>query len=117
MPFKRMLFTVRGGFATEVAPILRILHKAAKPLTVRAQMRLDHLPPERLRELQWGKLQAVLKAAYDRTPFYRRRFKEIGAVPEDIKSAEDLAKLPVLTRDDLLNHAEEMLTCPREELC
>lgn len=36
-------------------------------------------------------------------PFYRKRMEEAGVTPEDIQSADDLHKLPFLTKDDLKN--------------
>ena len=96
--------------------LLRLIHKACVPWMIKAQLRLDYLPKERLEELQWRKLQALMKIAVEQTPFYRRRFKEIGAAPEDIRTAEDFAKIPLLTRDDILQHVEEMLTRPQETL-
>ncbi len=59
------------------------------------------LPREELRELQKKRLQWSLKWAYERVPFYRRRFDELKIRPEDIKDFEDLKLLPFTTKDDL----------------
>ncbi len=42
----------------------------------------------------------LAKKAYE-LPFYRERFEEAGVTPDDIKEAKDLAKLPLLTKDEL----------------
>ena len=94
----------------------RILHKAVRPWQAREQQRLDYLSREQLVELQWHKLQRLLRLAYDHTSFYRRRFQEIGATPDDIKTPGDFSRIPMLTRTDILNHAEEMLIPTREKL-
>lgn len=63
--------------------------------------RAQWLPPERLRALQWQRLSALLRHAYTRSPLYRERFKELGLVPDDIRSFDDLRLLPPTTREDL----------------
>ncbi len=40
-------------------------------------------------------------------PFYRRKFKEAGMKPEEIKTIEDFQKLPFMTRQDLNEAFEE----------
>lgn len=52
------------------------------------------------KEKQNKNLQKLIKAAY-KHPFYRKRFKKAGVKPSDIKTAEDLAKLPLLTKDEV----------------
>ena len=46
------------------------------------------------------RVQALMKRAFE-IPFYKRRFRQAGVMPEDIRTGEDLAKLPLLTKDDL----------------
>jgi len=64
---------------------------------------------EALRELQFQKLLATLRHVYVWNPFYAKRFKEIGLVPDDIKSLEDLRHIPPLSRKDVINHRLEMV--------
>ena len=54
---------------------------------------------EQLKDLQNKKLRALIKHAYENVPYYHRIFKERGIKPEDIKSIEDLVKLPILTKE------------------
>lgn len=57
-----------------------------------------------LDEQQARQFQAVAKLvrhAYDSTPFYRQRFDQAGIGPSDIRSLDDLKKIPILTRDDI----------------
>lgn len=60
------------------------------------------------RETQWQSLSRLLKHAYDTTPFYRQRFELAGIRPEQFQSPEDLRKIPVLTREDLRVHQEDL---------
>jgi phenylacetate-coenzyme A ligase PaaK-like adenylate-forming protein len=39
-------------------------------------------------------------------PFYRRRFAEIGLAPEDIRTCDDLPRLPLTTKDDYIADPE-----------
>jgi len=47
--------------------------------------------------------------AYEHVEFYRERFRQVGFHPNDLKTTEDLLRLPVLTREDVLRNAERMV--------
>lgn len=79
-------------------------------------MKNEHRSVEFQQALQWRKLQSVLAYAYQNVPFYQRRFDEMGAHPADIKTPEDFRRLAVVTRQDILEHTEELLACPKERL-
>lgn len=50
--------------------------------------------------IQLGGLRRLLGHAYENVPFHRRRFDAAGIVPTDIKSLDDLLRLPLLTRQE-----------------
>lgn len=52
------------------------------------------------KEKQNKHIAQLMKKAYE-IPFYRKRFNQAGVKPEDIRTSEDLAKLPPLTKDEL----------------
>ncbi|ADJ28632.1 phenylacetate--CoA ligase family protein [Nitrosococcus watsonii] len=56
-------------------------------------------PADRLAEFQAARLQKLTKLAAQRVPYYRQLFAEAGVNPNDIRSPEDLPKLPFLTKD------------------
>ena len=58
--------------------------------------RTQWLSEEEIREIQWAKLQRLLQHAYLHVPYYRQKFHEIGAEPQDIKSMEDFQSLPTI---------------------
>jgi len=62
-----------------------------------------------LRELQFQKLIAVLRHASRWIPFYARRLKEIGMEPEDVKTLEDIRRIPPLERRDVIEHRLDMV--------
>jgi phenylacetate-CoA ligase len=69
----------------------------------------EYYSKDALRELQFQKLSALLQHAYKWIPFYSRRFKEIGLVPEDIKTLEDFRWIPPLDRQDVLDHRLDLV--------
>ena len=56
---------------------------------------------DELEFIQRRKLRKLLDYAYENVPLYRARFNENHLVPADIKTAEDLRRLPAISRDDL----------------
>jgi phenylacetate-CoA ligase len=59
--------------------------------------------PQDLQDLQNRKLRRLVRHAYDNVPYYRRLFDSVGLQPQDIAGAEDLAKLPVTSKEDLMD--------------
>lgn len=56
---------------------------------------------EELERLQLEKLQQMVTKIYHNVPFYRNAFQKLGIEPEDVKSLDDLSKLPFTTKQDL----------------
>jgi len=68
-------------------------------------------------KLQLERLQDVVKRAYENVPYYKKRFKEAGIKPEDIKTLDDIQKLPFTTKDDLrAAYPFGMFAVPRREI-
>jgi phenylacetate-coenzyme A ligase PaaK-like adenylate-forming protein len=63
---------------------------------------------ERAREYQLERLRHVVARAYDKTPFYRRAFGAAGFAPADLRSLEDLSRLPTIDKDTLRAHLDEL---------
>src|SRR6187200_2452689 len=59
---------------------------------------LERASLDELEAFQRGELAALLRHAASHVPWYRRLFAEAGVSPADIRGREDLARLPVLTR-------------------
>ena len=56
---------------------------------------------ETIKAIQSEKLIRQVQHVWDNVPFYRNRMEEKGLTPADIKSVDDLSKLPFITKDDL----------------
>src|SRR3546814_17238252 len=75
---------------TEIRPAAPVAETAAEAFT-----ELE------LRELQLERLQWTVRHAYENVPLYRRKFTEAGVTPDDIRTLEDVRRLPFTTKDDL----------------
>lgn len=52
-------------------------------------------------EIIFLKLSKQIQYAWEKSPFYRRRWEEAGVSPATLKSLDDLAKFPVVQKSDL----------------
>jgi phenylacetate-CoA ligase len=75
------------------------------------------MPYEELVRIQERKLKALVRTVYEYSPFYRRRFRDSGVHPSDIKSIEDVTKLPFTVKQDLRdNYPFGMFTVPISQI-
>ncbi len=71
---------------------------------------------DELRSLQFKRLQATLRHAYQNSPVYRAKFDAAGVHPDDCRSLADLAKFPFTTKQDLRDsYPFGMFAVPREK--
>jgi phenylacetate-CoA ligase len=66
--------------------------------------KLEFLSRSELGDLQAERLRSTLRHVESSVPFYRERFREAGLKPDDIKSVEDISKLPFTNKQDLRDH-------------
>ncbi|GCE46715.1 phenylacetate-CoA ligase [Thermosporothrix hazakensis] len=59
---------------------------------------IETLPKEKLKALQLQRLQATVERVYHQNTFYRKLYDEAGVKPSDIRSLEDIQKLPFLEK-------------------
>ena len=77
----------------------------------------ETLKKEKLVKLQEERLKKIVRYCYENVAFYRKKFKEAKIAPEDIKSLDDLDKIPFTVKDDLRNaYPLGMLAVPRSEI-
>ena len=62
---------------------------------------LDYLARDRLRELQWKKFEIILSHAYENSRWYHAQMLHLNVTPDDIKSFDDMHKLPFVTKQVL----------------
>ncbi len=63
--------------------------------------KIETMPLQELRKLQLRKLREQVKHCYDNSSFYQKKFKDAGLKPDDIKTLEDIQKIPFTVKNDL----------------
>ena len=72
---------------------------------------------EDITALQSQKLVKMVKNAYENVPFYKQKLDEAGVSPDDIKSIEDITKLPFTVKTDLRdNYPYGLFAVPHNQL-
>ncbi|MBO8428905.1 MAG: phenylacetate--CoA ligase [Bacteroidetes bacterium] len=72
---------------------------------------------DQMHDLQGKRLQKLVKKVYHSTPFYRRKMQEMDLTPGDIRTIEDIVKLPFTTKQDLRdNYPYGMFAVPNSEI-
>ena len=74
------------------------------------------MSPSELQKRNEHKFIDIFRKAYDKSSFYNQLYTNVGIKKEDIKSTDDIKKLPIITKEDVKQHAEEMVVCPRWKL-
>jgi phenylacetate-CoA ligase len=63
--------------------------------------KIETLPTEEIKKQQLQKLKEQVKYCYINSVFYHKKFDSVGLKPEDIKSLDDLKKIPFTIKADL----------------
>lgn len=90
-------------------PLYETLRGRQTPRLRKAAEHNQWKTPSELHALQWTELQKLLHHAYAHSPFYRKVFDQLDLPPTKIRTPEEYARLPCLTKDDIRQHREEML--------
>jgi phenylacetate-CoA ligase len=64
---------------------------------------------EQIRDIQWRKIKKILDHAYHNCSYYKERFDHEHVHPDDIKTFDDFASLPLLTKDDVRGSVQGLL--------
>ncbi|TAH75039.1 MAG: phenylacetate--CoA ligase [Anaerolineaceae bacterium] len=77
----------------------------------------ETLTRQEIEEIQFTRLKATLKRIYDKVPAYRNKMEQAGVTCDDIRSLDDLRKLPFTVKQDMRdNYPYGMFTVPKKEL-
>ena len=63
--------------------------------------KIETMPAEELKVYQLKKLREQVKLCYENSAFYRKKFDRVGLKPENIRSLNDLEKIPFTVKNDL----------------
>lgn len=75
-----------------------------------------HLAADKIRTMQQQKLQQLLVHLSEHSPFYKDLFSKHGVDISTIKTLDDLATLPVTTKEDLQQRNDDFLCVPKNEI-
>jgi phenylacetate-CoA ligase len=81
------------------------------------QPEYEQMDRKELEQLQLERLASTLNRVYMNVPFYRRKFDEAGFNPDDVRSLDDLRKLPCTVKNDLRdNYPYGLFAVPLREV-
>lgn len=75
----------------------------------RHERQLPYWPLERLQEMQNRRIQEIVSYAYKNVPYYREVIDRLGISPATLSTAKDLARLPILEKDQLLDSSAQFM--------
>jgi phenylacetate-CoA ligase len=77
----------------------------------------ETMPREALEAIQLRRLQRTIARVYSKVPYYKKRFDEVGLKVDDVKSLDDLRRLPFTYKDHLRdNYPFGMFTVPMDDV-
>ncbi|MBS1125266.1 MAG: Phenylacetate--CoA ligase [Nitrospirae bacterium] len=81
------------------------------------QQESECMDRKELEQLQLERLESTLNRVYLNVPFYRKKFDEVGFNPDDLRSLDDLRKLPFTVKNDLRdNYPYGLFAVPLREV-
>ena len=79
--------------------------------------KMETMSRDEMTAFQGARLGDTVKYAYDNTGFYRKKLDGAGIAPEDIRSLEDITRLPFMTKSDLRdNYPYGLCAIPQEDI-
>jgi len=79
--------------------------------------KIETMPTEELKKYQLKKLKEQVKHCYENSIFYKKKFDSVGLKPENIRSLDDLKKIPFTAKNDLRdNYPFGMVTAKSDEI-
>jgi phenylacetate-CoA ligase len=79
--------------------------------------RIEEMPKEELRRMQYKLLKSLVYRLYSFSPFYHDRMKEQKVHPDDIRELADVKKLPFMFKRDLRDsYPDRIFTASQDEL-
>ncbi|MEN6610308.1 MAG: phenylacetate--CoA ligase [Methanoregulaceae archaeon] len=78
--------------------------------------RIEEMPRDELRKMQYKLLKSLVYRLYSFSEFYHDRMKCADIHPDDIRSLEDVTKLPFMFKHDLRdNYPDKLFTAGQDE--
>ena len=71
--------------------------------------RTQYLSADELQRRQWVAFKAVLQHAFEQCPFYRAKLLAAGIAPDDVRTREDIGRLPTTTKEDVQESLDALI--------
>ncbi|MFH1843459.1 MAG: phenylacetate--CoA ligase family protein [bacterium] len=91
-------------------PVWDAYERSERLRTYRELLESQWYEKDRLAEIRSRRLQKLVRHAAETSPFYGRRFAEAGIDPFSVRQLDDLRSLPLLTKNDVREHLDEILS-------
>ena len=65
---------------------------------------------EQLLEHQWKRLVEVINHAFEFCPYYRQKYQAAGLHLGDLRSPQDLARIPAISKEEIQEHGSDLLS-------
>lgn len=79
--------------------------------------KIETMSGEDMKKLQLEKLRETVARVYNSVPFYKKKFDEIGLKPDDIKTLDDIRRIPFTNKSDLRdNYPYGLFGVPMSEI-
>lgn len=79
--------------------------------------RVEEMPRDELRTMQYRLLKTLVYRLYSFSPFYHDRMREEKVHPDDIRTLDDIRKLPFMVKSDLRdNYPDKIFVAGQDDL-
>jgi phenylacetate-CoA ligase len=107
--YQHLPVSLQNAFVTAKGMSYGFIRKGLRPSALNAALlQAETMDEEELRRLQFRKVIALVDHAWRNVPFYRRQFSAIGFHPGDLKSLGDLAGLPFIDKQIVLDNYRDL---------
>ncbi|MHA1632041.1 MAG: phenylacetate--CoA ligase family protein, partial [Candidatus Freyarchaeota archaeon] len=65
---------------------------------------------ERLRKYRNFRVREIVRYAYEHVPYYHEKFNELKVKPSDVRTVEDLKKLPIIRKDEVRRNLDKLIS-------
>ncbi|MCW5942460.1 MAG: phenylacetate--CoA ligase family protein [Fimbriimonadaceae bacterium] len=115
MSFQKRLLDQGPHFVAEALIAFRGYRQVRRVFTPSFEARMglqresQRWTKERLEAYRLQKVQALVKLAFEHTPYYREAYTAVGFEPGDLKTLADYANLPTIDKRTVLDRGEDMV--------
>ena len=87
-----------------------MIGKIRNYIELKNRMRFLKLPRKRVEEIRFRKLKTIVEHAFTTVPYYHDLFKKHAFDPADLKTPDDIKRIPVTSKEDLLALGKSRIT-------